>query len=60
MDVWDVYFSTLVGWQLHPAHKRYNNLTLTLNECADLADEMVRIKEERKKHSPVLREISNG
>jgi len=45
--VWDDFFCTLVGWTTHPGYYRENATKPTLEECADLADEMLRISKER-------------
>ena len=46
IDEWDLYFSTIVGWQLHPGYNRENAKKLTIKEAAELADHMI---QERKK-----------
>ena len=45
--VWDDFLCTLVGWTTHPGYYRENATKPTLEECADLADEMLRISKER-------------
>lgn len=45
MDVWDLYFSTIVGWNLHPGNNRDNAKKLTLEEAAKLANEMCEVRE---------------
>lgn len=47
MDTWDLFFMTVVGWQFHPGYLREGAEALSLEECALLADEMVRLKEDR-------------
>lgn len=47
MDIWDLYFASIAAMSLHPGYNRENVRPLTLNECADITDEMVRIREER-------------
>lgn len=44
MDVWDIYFSGLVGWSLHPGYLRDGARSMTLDECADLADKMCEVR----------------
>ncbi len=44
MTAWDVYFSGIVGWCLHPG---YNAGDPDLEWCADLADRMVEVRERR-------------
>jgi hypothetical protein len=46
-DVWIMYFLTIVGWQYHPAHQKYKNPTLTLEQSAEIADQMMKITKER-------------
>lgn len=48
MDVWDLYFSTLCSWHLHPGYLREGAVKPTLEECADIADEMLKIRDERR------------
>lgn len=47
MDVWDIYFSGIVGWSLHPGYLREGVRPLTLDECADLADDMMEVRQWR-------------
>jgi hypothetical protein len=47
MEVWDLYFCQVVGMNLHPGTSREGAKHLSLEECADLVDEMLRIREER-------------
>lgn len=46
MEIWDLYFSGIVGWKLHPGYKRAD-VDIDLNACADLADKMIAVREER-------------
>lgn len=46
--IWDDFFCTLVGWTTHPGYNRENATPLTIEQCADMADEMMRIRNERK------------
>jgi poly-beta-hydroxyalkanoate depolymerase len=45
--VWDDFFCTLVGWGEHPGYYRENATKPTVGECADKADEMMRVRNER-------------
>ncbi len=47
MDEWDLYFSCLAGWILHPGYNRQDTSRPTLEEVADLADQMVELKNGR-------------
>lgn len=49
-DVWDMYFSGIVGWGLHPGYLKYepDDDKMTLDDCADLADRMMKVREERR------------
>lgn len=47
MSDWDLYFTTVVGWQMHPGYLREGAKPLSLSECAAVADEMLLLKEER-------------
>ena len=44
---WDMYFSSLAGWSMHPGYYRENATKPTLQECAHIADEMVFVRRER-------------
>ncbi len=44
---WDLYFLTIVGWSLHPGYQRNPESKLTLDEAAHMADEMLRVREEK-------------
>ena len=46
-DAWDLCFVTCVGWQLHPGYLRNDSLGFSVDECADFADEMMRVRSER-------------
>lgn len=48
MEVWDLYFASVVTMSLHPGYEREGANRLTLRECADLADRMVRLRGERE------------
>lgn len=45
--VWDMYFSALAGWSMHPGYYRENATKPSLNDCADKADEMMIVRTER-------------
>lgn len=47
--VWDDFFCTLVGWTMHPGWLRDNAIEIkpTLEKCADQADKMLKIRNER-------------
>lgn len=40
----DVYFASIAGFQFHPGAGTKEHRKLTLQECADMATEMVRIR----------------
>lgn len=46
MEPWDIYFSSLVAFTLHPGYQREGTHVPTISECAELASLMV---EEREK-----------
>ena len=45
---WDMYFSALVGWSMHPGYYRDNAEKPSLEECAHIADKMVIIRRTRQ------------
>lgn len=47
MDPWDIYFASLCGWLLHPGYLRQDAVAPTLEYIANLADEMVEIRNGR-------------
>jgi len=47
-EIWDMYFGEIAGWTIHPGFNRENAKQPTLDECADMADEMIEIR--RKRH----------
>lgn len=47
---WDIYFSTAVGWTLHPGYQREGSQILTIEDCAEIADEMLLIRKWRQKN----------
>lgn len=46
-QLWDIFFSGVVGWQLHPGYGRENVEPMTLEECAELVDAMLKVRYER-------------
>ncbi|WNK14616.1 MAG: hypothetical protein [Microvirus sp.] len=42
MDVFDIYFSVIAGFQYHPANPAHNRMPL--EECAQVALECIRIR----------------
>ncbi len=47
MNEWDLYFSAIVGWSLHPGYLKDESSRLTLVQAADLADRMMEVRESR-------------
>jgi hypothetical protein len=47
MTVWEIYFCTIAGFQYHPANP--SEIRMSLEDCAKVCDEMVKISEERKR-----------
>lgn len=43
-QLWDLYYSGVVGWSLHPGYLRDNTEKMTLEECADIVDKMIEIR----------------
>jgi hypothetical protein len=50
MDTWDLYFSGIVGWCMHPRNLEKDERTLEemITDAALIADLMIKIKEDRK------------
>ena len=46
MEVWDIYFSGLVGWSWHPGYLK-GDVRPSIEDCADIADEMMKVREKR-------------
>lgn len=47
MREWDIYYASLVGWLLHPGYQKPDTIKPTLEEIADLADQMKEIRNAR-------------
>lgn len=45
--VWNGFFSTCVGWSMHPGYYRENATRPTLEDCAATADKMLVISKQR-------------
>lgn len=45
VTLWDFYFAHIVGWSLHPGYKREGTDQLTLEECAEFVDLMLKERE---------------
>lgn len=43
MNIFDLYFSSIVGWQYHPGQRR-DGVFLSLDECAQIAIQMIRVR----------------
>lgn len=49
-NLFAIYFSGIVGWTLHPGYlrdKESKDQIMSLTQCADLADKMVKITKAR-------------
>jgi len=47
MEIFDLYFATLVGWQYHPGNRR-DGVYLSIDECAEISLEMMKKREQLK------------
>jgi len=45
--IWAMYFAQVAGMNLHPGHQKDETKRLTLEQCADMADNMLVITLER-------------
>jgi hypothetical protein len=44
MEVFDMYFATIVSMAIHPGYARDNVKQMTLEDCAEKAAEMIEIR----------------
>lgn len=44
---WDMFFASVKSMALHPGTTRDNTIPRTTAQCADIADEMLRERDER-------------
>jgi hypothetical protein len=44
LDVFDMYFASLVSMAMHPGYNRDNVTQPTMEECAEQAQEMIEIR----------------
>ena len=47
MNHWDVYFASLCGWMLHPGYSKPGTPRPTLEQIAEMADQMEEIRNAR-------------
>jgi len=47
LEIWDLYFAGLVAMSLHPGFSRPDTEEITIQDCADIADEMMKEREKR-------------
>ena len=45
ISVFDMYFASLVSITLHPGYNRENATQPTLEDCAEMASEMIEVRE---------------
>lgn len=50
MTAWELYFLTIVGWQYHPGYCRDESKRMTLEQCADLANDMMEVADKWQQH----------
>jgi len=46
MDRWDMYFASIVAMQYHPGYNREGVAPMSLEECAEVANYMIKEREE--------------
>jgi hypothetical protein len=44
---WDYFFAAIVGWQHHPGNYKDNAQPLSIEECAEYVNEMMKVREEK-------------
>ena len=47
LEVWDVYLAEIFGWTFHPGYYRENATKPTMDQCANIADEMILKRRDR-------------
>jgi len=47
LNIWDMYFTGLVSMALHPGYLKPDTNKKTLDELADLANEMLKVRREK-------------
>ena len=51
MNTWEIYFASLVAMTLHPGYTRPETPRPSLDELAELADEMMKYKENKEEQT---------